>query len=111
MLCLCLIHLVGWGSSPGSALIREQAIGAGLAAWMTCLRGRYLGRGWRKTTFDAAICALIAWFARDGLALVGIDNQFSYLSSIIVGYLGNDYLGALLRRRLEKKSGESNAPQ
>lgn len=85
--------------------VREQAAAAFVAAVMAFLRGRYQGTRLHKTLLDAMMCALIAWFIRDSLGALDIDNDFSYLGSIIVGYLGTDYLGALLRRLLGKKSG------
>lgn len=80
--------------------VREQAAAAFVAAFMAFLRGRYQGTRLHKTLLDAMMCALIAWCIRDSLGALDIDNDFSYLGSIIVGYLG-----ALLRRLLGKKSG------
>lgn len=82
--------------------VREQAAAAFVAAFMAFLRGRYQGTSLHKTLLDAMMCALIAWFIRDSLGALDIDNDFSYL--------GTDYLGAQLRRLLGKKSGLDQDP-
>ncbi|MFS1583611.1 MAG: phage holin family protein [Candidatus Arsenophonus phytopathogenicus] len=51
---------------------------------------------WRKTLIDATICAIIAWFARDLLALFGLSAGLVYLASVFIGYLGTDFLGEAL---------------
>ncbi|MFS1582869.1 MAG: phage holin, lambda family [Candidatus Arsenophonus phytopathogenicus] len=78
------------------ASIKEQGVGATLAFLMAWLRGRYQEKKWRKTLIDATICAIIAWFARDLLALFGLSAGLVYLASVFIGYLGTDFLGEAL---------------
>ncbi|WP_246593540.1 phage holin, lambda family [Photorhabdus akhurstii] len=81
-------------------------MGAVLAAAMAYLRGRYNGGKFWKTVIDAIMCAVIAWFIRDVLDFFGMSTNLAYIGSVIIGYLGTDYLGQLLRRIIGNKTGE-----
>ncbi|WP_338803534.1 phage holin, lambda family [Xenorhabdus griffiniae] len=90
------------------ASIKEQGIGAVLAGIMAFLRGRYNGVGWLKVSIDAFICAMFAWFIRDVLNLFGLNPDLAYIGSVMIGYLGTDFIGQLLRKMAEKRTGVSS---
>ncbi|WP_426578447.1 phage holin, lambda family [Xenorhabdus stockiae] len=94
------VHLSDWLVS-----VREQGILATLAGTMAFLRGRYHGGGWLKVSIDAFMCAMFAWFIRDVLNLFGLNPDLAYIGSVVIGYLGTDFIGQLLRKAAEKKAG------
>ncbi|PHM25767.1 phage holin, lambda family [Xenorhabdus budapestensis] len=96
-------HLGDWLIS-----IKEQGIGAVLAGTMAFLRGRYNGVGWLKVSIDAFICAMFAWFIRDVLNLFGLNPDLAYIGSVVMGYLGADFIGQWLRKAAEKRTGASS---
>jgi lambda family phage holin len=87
------------------ASIKAQGIGAILSAVMAYLRGRYNGGKFRHTLIDATMCAFIAWFIRDVLVFLHLSIDLSYIGSVIIGYLGTDFLGRLLRQTIDQKAG------
>ncbi|MBJ2116171.1 MULTISPECIES: phage holin, lambda family [Proteus] len=76
---------------------KEQGISASLATGMAILRGKYNGGGWTKTLFDGAMCALFAWFVKDLLTLLSLNQDFAYLASVFIGYVGVDGLSKLIK--------------
>ncbi|PHM67347.1 phage holin, lambda family [Xenorhabdus sp. KJ12.1] len=88
--------------------VKEQGIGAVLAGIMAFLRGRYNGVGWLKVSIDAFICAMFAWFIRDVLNLFGLNPDLAYIGSVVIGYLGTDFIGQWLRKVAEKRAGASS---
>ena len=90
---------------------KEQGIGALLAFAMAYLRGRYNGGKLWKTIIDAAMCAMIAWFVRDLLDLLGMSTNLAYIASVFIGYVGTDSIGALIKRFVAKKAGVEDANQ
>ncbi|MCC8368238.1 phage holin, lambda family [Xenorhabdus sp. PB61.4] len=97
------VHLSDWLVS-----VRKQGILATLAGTMAFLRGRYHGGGWLKVSIDAFMCAMFTWFIRDVLNLFGLNPDLAYIGSVVIGYLGTDFIGQLLRKAAEKKAGASN---
>lgn len=88
------------------AVHKSQIACAGLAAMMAYLRGRYEGKYSRiKTCFDALMCAMIAWFIRDILMFFSINDDFAYIASVFVGYLGTDFIGGFFRGFVGRKTG------
>ncbi|WP_422766376.1 phage holin, lambda family, partial [Pseudomonas aeruginosa] len=61
---------------------KDQGIFAALAGSVAILRGRYNGGGWKKTIFDGLMCAIFAWFVKDLLALLGLNPDLAYLTSV-----------------------------
>ncbi|MCE1635765.1 phage holin family protein, partial [Enterobacter hormaechei] len=47
----------------------------------------------------------IAWFIRDALNFFGMSTDLAYISSVIIGYLGTDYFGQILRKVVNNKTG------
>ncbi|WP_416777590.1 phage holin, lambda family [Xenorhabdus budapestensis] len=88
--------------------IKEQGIGAVLAGTMAFFRGRYNGVGWLKVSIDSCMCAMFAWFIRDVLNLLGLNPDLAYIGSVVIGYLGTDFIGQLLRKAAEKRAGASS---
>ncbi|MCG3464151.1 phage holin, lambda family [Xenorhabdus bovienii] len=97
------VHLGDWLVS-----IKEQGIGAVLAGTMAFLRGRYHGGGLLRVSIDAFMCAMFAWFIRDVLNFMGLNPDLAYIGSVVIGYLGTDFIGQLLRKAAEKRAGVSN---
>lgn len=90
---------------------KEQCISAILAFAMAWLRGRYHGGPIIKTLIDAAMCAMIAWFARDLLEFFSMTKKLSYIASVFIGYVGTDFIGGIIKRIAAKKAGAGNANQ
>ncbi|TDB48065.1 phage holin, lambda family [Photorhabdus luminescens] len=88
--------------------VKEQGIGAALAGAMAYLRGRYNGSEFWKTVIDAIMCAIIAWFIRDVLNFLGMSTDLAHIGSVIIGYLGTDFFGQLMRGAIGKKVGVTN---
>ncbi|WP_226020021.1 phage holin, lambda family [Serratia symbiotica] len=86
----------------------QQGIAAALAFVMAWLRSRYNGNRFYRTLVDSAMCALLGWFARDLLSLIGADPKYAYLGSVAIGYLGTEYFGGLLKNIVGSKTGVSN---
>ncbi|WP_145541028.1 phage holin, lambda family [Yersinia alsatica] len=74
---------------------------AGIIAW---LRGRYNDKPLKRCFFDALICSFIAFSVRDLLVFMDVTTDLSYFSSVVIGYMGTDYLSILLRGKLEAKN-------
>ncbi|MNW20194.1 Phage holin family (Lysis protein S) [compost metagenome] len=53
---------------------------------------------------------MLAWFIRDGLEWAGVSGDMSYLGSVIVGYLGMNFLGGQLRRRIDPTVPDRDNP-
>ncbi|ANC41743.1 phage holin, lambda family [Hafnia alvei] len=77
-----------------------------LAFLVAFLRGVYSGDSpvWRRL-LDAALCAVLAFFIKDALMLLGVDTEWSYIGSVFIGFLGIDYFSSLLRRVVGNKAG------
>ena len=90
---------------------KEQGIGALLAFLMAGLRGRYNGSTFTKTIIDALMCAMIAWFVRDLLDVFGLNSNLAYISSVFIGYVGTETIGAFIKRVINKKAGVDDANQ
>ncbi|MCB5320408.1 phage holin family protein, partial [Yersinia massiliensis] len=43
------------------------------------------------------MCAAIAFAVRDVLDFFGLSTDLAYISSVIIGYLGTDYLSSLFK--------------
>ncbi|KKZ19011.1 hypothetical protein AAY84_07420 [Serratia marcescens] len=90
--------------------IKTQATCATLAAVMAFLRGESQGDRGMAVLLDAMMCAMLAWFIRDGLEWAGVSGDMSYLGSVIVGYLGMNFLGGQLRRRIDPTVPDRDNP-
>lgn len=87
---------------------KEQDISALLAFTMACLRGRYQDRKGIKILIDAVMCAMIAWFIRDILDIMGLSKDLAYIASIFIGYVGIDFIGLGIKRHLAKYIGNDD---
>ncbi|MFC0227426.1 phage holin, lambda family [Serratia aquatilis] len=85
--------------------VKEQGIAATLAGVMAWLRGRYEGEGKLKSLLDSLMCSIFGWFVKDGLTLIGLNADWAYLSSVVIGFLGTKYFGKRLRYIADKKTG------
>lgn len=77
--------------------VKEQAVAAGLAGTVAILRGMYNGGGWKKTLLDGALCAFFGWFAKDLLAAMGMNPEFAYFTSVLIGYWGVETLSKMIK--------------
>lgn len=84
--------ITAWIASHRSEL--GYGLIAGAIAW---LRGRYNEKPFRRCFLDAMMCAAIAFAVRDLLEFFKLTTDLAYISSVIIGYLGTDYLGGLLK--------------
>ncbi|HBE9077933.1 phage holin, lambda family [Serratia sp. JSRIV001] len=87
--------------------VKEQGVAALLAGVMAWLRGKYEGDGGWKSFFDALMCSVFGWFVKDGLAIVGVGDEWAYFASVIIGYLGTRYFGDRLKDLADRKTGAS----
>ena len=96
-----------WGQLLAWFAAHKEGDGyAATAALMALLRSAYIGReGWTRRLIDAAMCALAAYFIKDGLTFIGWDPKYAYLGSMFIGYAGVDYFGNLLRRFVNNRTG------
>ncbi|MFV8986702.1 phage holin, lambda family [Serratia fonticola] len=76
-----------------------------LAGTMALLKGAYLNMPSRRRLLNAGICALLALTIRDLLSLMGLELAWANTISILIGFLGADYLGDLIKRFIGKKTG------
>ncbi|MTC24911.1 MULTISPECIES: phage holin, lambda family [unclassified Providencia] len=76
---------------------KEQGAAAGLAGTVAILRGMYNGGGWKKTLLDGALCAFFGWFAKDLLAAMGMNPEFAYFTSVLIGYWGVETLSKMIK--------------
>ena len=90
---------------------KGELVSALIAAVMALLRGWYAGGGRTQRMLDAAMCSIIAWFLKDILVLLSIDQGWAMVSSVFIGYLGTDYIGSVLKRIVGNKTGAGNANQ
>ncbi|CAK9885546.1 MAG: hypothetical protein XXXJIFNMEKO3_01946 [Candidatus Erwinia impunctatus] len=88
---------------------REQGIGALLAFFMAILRGRYNSSSFTKTLIDALMCAMIAWFVRDLLQFLGLNTDLGYITSVFIGYVGTESIGAFIKRVVNKRFMDDNS--
>lgn len=88
---------------------REQGIGAVLAFIMAILRGRYNSNSFTKTLIDALMCAMIAWFVRDLLVFFGLDTELGYITSVFIGYVGTESIGAFIKRVINRRFMDDNS--
>ena len=93
-------QLIAWLLS-----VKEQGIAAALSGGMAWLRGKYEGDGGWKSFFDALMCAVFGWFVKDGLTLMGLDTDWAYFASVMIGYLGTRYFGNRLKVLADRKTG------
>jgi len=80
-----------------AAQYKEQGAGAAIAAVVAIIRGTYNGGGWKKTLLDALICAFFGWSAKSVLTLVGLNPEFAYLCSVVIGFMGVDMLSKIIK--------------
>lgn len=76
---------------------KEQGVAAALAGVVAMVRGMYNGGGWKKTMLDGVMCAFFGWFAKDLLAMAGMNPDFSYLTSVVIGYIGVETLSKMIK--------------
>ena len=63
---------------------KDQGVFAALAGLVAILRVMYNGGGWKKTLPDAVLCVFLGWFAKDLLALMGMNPGLAYITSVMI---------------------------
>lgn len=86
----------------------QPMMNALLAGTMALLNGAYRNLGSRRRLLNAGICALLALTVRDLLWLVGCELQWANVVSVLIGFLGADYLSGLIKKIIGKKTGFKN---
>ncbi|MFI8418603.1 phage holin, lambda family [Serratia sp. NPDC078593] len=86
----------------------QPIINAILAGMMALLIGAYRNVGIRRRLLNAGMCALLAWTARDALSLMGWEIKWANITSVLIGFLGADYISALIKKIIGKKTGFKN---
>ncbi|AHG18935.1 holin [Chania multitudinisentens RB-25] len=86
----------------------QPLIHAILAGVMALLNGAYRNMKIRKCLLNACICALLAVTVRDLLSLIGVKLQWANIASVLIGFLGIDYLSDLIKKLINKKVGLKN---
>ena len=51
------------------------------------------------------MCAIIAQFIRDLFDFAGLSSNLAYITSVLIGYIGTDSIGSLIKRFAAKKAG------
>lgn len=86
----------------------QPIMNAILAGTMALLNGAYRNIGLRRRLLNAGICALLALTVRDLLSLMGWELRWANIASILIGFLGADYLSGLIKMIIGKKTGFKN---
>ncbi|WGL75648.1 phage holin, lambda family [Serratia marcescens] len=86
----------------------QPVLNAILAGVMALLHGAYRNVGIRRRLLNAAMCTLLAWTVRDALALMGLELKWANLASVLIGFMGADYINALIKKFIGKKTGFKN---
>ena len=83
---------------------KEQGIGAILAFAMAYLRGRYNGGSAFTKTVTTQRCALLSPSSFvTFLNFAGLSSNLAYITSVLIGYIGTDSIGSLIKRFAAKK--------
>ena len=80
----------------------QPVLNAILAGVMALLHGAYRNVGIRRRLLNAAMCALLARTVRDALALMGPELKWANLASVLIGFMGADYINALIKKFIGK---------
>ncbi|WP_156293021.1 MULTISPECIES: phage holin, lambda family [Serratia] len=83
----------------------QPIVNAILAGSMALLKGAYQNMRLRRRLLNAGICALLALTVRDLLSLMGFELQWANIASVLIGFLGADYLSDLIKKFIGKKTG------
>ncbi|WP_052184374.1 phage holin, lambda family [Rahnella aquatilis] len=75
---------------------RLCVIDAMLSASMAVLHDIYRNMRMRRCFLDAAMCGLFAWVARDMIVLMGWGIEWTNIMSVLIGFMGVDYIGKTL---------------
>jgi lambda family phage holin len=86
----------------------QPVVNAILAGSMALLKGAYQNMRLRRRLLNAGICALLALTVRDLLSLMGLELRWANVASVLIGFLGADYLSDLIKKLIGKKTGFKN---
>ncbi|ASX26124.1 phage holin, lambda family [Candidatus Williamhamiltonella defendens] len=83
-------------------ILRHQGACAALAFMMAWLRARYHRKGFYRSLLDALMCAMLGGVAHQLLQFLGLTADYSWLASVVIGYLGVDHIGSWLKKKTGK---------
>jgi len=83
-------------------ILRHQGACAALAFIMALLRALYHRKGIYRSLLDALMCALLGGVAHQLLQFMGLKTDYSWLASVVIGYLGVDHIGNWLKEKTGK---------
>lgn len=86
----------------------QPVLNAILAGTMALLNGAYRNLGLRRRLLNAGICALLALTVQDLLSLMGWELGWANVASVLIGFLGADYLSELIKKLIGKKTEFKN---
>jgi lambda family phage holin len=73
-----------------------------ISGTMALLHAAYLDISGRRRLLNAAICALLAYFIRDLILLMSWNINWANIFSVVLGFLGTDYIAILFNFGLDK---------
>lgn len=83
-------------------ILRHQGTCASLAFIMAWLRARYHRKGIYRSLLDALMCAMLGCVAHELLLFLGLKTDYSWLASVVIGYLGTDQIGRCFKKKIDK---------
>nr|ACJ10095.1 lambda-like group I holin [Bacteriophage APSE-4] len=83
-------------------ILRHQGTCAALAFIMALLRARYRRKGFYRSLLDALMCAMLGGVAHELLQFLRLKADYSWLASVVIGYLGVDSIGHWLKKKTDK---------
>ncbi|CAB4327918.1 Putative phage holin, lambda family [Bacteriophage APSE-7] len=83
-------------------ILRHQGTCATLAFIMALLRARYHRKGMYRSLLDALMCAMLGGVAHELLLFLRLKADYSWLASVVIGYLGVDRIGHWLKKKTDK---------
>ncbi|QBB13727.1 hypothetical protein EVK84_14865 [Edwardsiella piscicida] len=54
---------------------------------------------WWRRIIEAGMCAIFAFYIKDGLSLAGLDPSWASLGSVFIGFLGVDFIRQIADKR------------
>lgn len=87
-------------------LIPESIQGAMMAFIVSMLRLMYENQepNWLRRTLEGLICSFLAWGAFSLVRATGLSNDFAFVSSVLIGFMGADFVKEKARLFINKKA-------
>lgn len=87
-------------------LIPDSLKGAMMAFIVSMLRLMYDNQepNWLRRILEGLICAFLAWGAFSLVRATGLSNDFAFVSSVLIGFMGADFVREKARMFINKKA-------